>query len=71
MALNKLLLCFSKQVRVHCTALNKFLLCFSYNAWKADVWEGSHLVCQWSIGGELENGYTTVLQVRTGSGECL
>ena len=44
---------------------NKSLLCFSYNAWKVEVSEGSHLVCQWSIGGEPENGYTTVLQVRT------
>ncbi|KAL8570217.1 hypothetical protein ACOMHN_029917 [Nucella lapillus] len=33
-----------------------------YNVWKAKVLEGTHMVCQWSFGGELENHFTTILQ---------
>nr|KAG5709337.1 hypothetical protein BaRGS_029186 [Batillaria attramentaria] len=33
----------------------------SYNVWEAEVSDGSHLVCQWSLGGEPEGRYTTTL----------
>lgn len=39
-----------------------------YNVWHVELSGGSHLVCQWSLGGEREDRYTTSLTYTRGFG---